>query len=140
MHIYKGCYNRRTEMSKLNRRKLQRMILQEFKMMGMADMQPMGKIGAFSRDPHGCDACGHSPCECDEHGHEMMPDMGEDSLMPMHTSSHTSMMGATSGKGQVSREDCCAAVMCLIECCSCPVTKQALMECCRDILAGDYDH
>lgn len=125
-------------MSKLNRRKLQKMILQEFKMMGMADMMPMGKIGAFSQDPHGCDACGMSPCECDEHGHEMMgDDMDEDALLPMHSSSHTPMMGSASGG--VSREDCCAAVMCLIECCSCPVTKQALIECCEDILAGDYD-
>ena len=39
-------------MSKLNRNKLKKMILQEFKMMGMADMMPMGKIGAFS---HGHD-------------------------------------------------------------------------------------
>ena len=136
-------------MSKLNRSKLKKMILQEFKMMGMADMQPMGKIGAFSHDPHGCDACGYSPCECDEHGHEMMPDIGfagddmpmdndMDALLPMHTSDATPMMGSVS-LGKVSREDCCAAVKCMIECCACPVTKQALMECCEDILAGDYD-
>ena len=110
-------------MSKLNRRKLQKMILQEFKMMGMADMQPMGKIGAFS------------------HGHDdMMDDMEEDVMLPEPTSDHTPMMGASSAKGVCSREDCCAAVMCLIECCSCPITKQALMECCQDILSGDYDH
>ena len=64
-------------MSKLNRNKLKKMILQEFKMMGMADMQPMGKIGAFSQDSsddyhigshkHGCDACGMQPCGCDEY-------------------------------------------------------------------------
>ena len=109
-------------MSKLNRRKLQKMILQEFRMMGMTDMQPMGKVGAFS------------------HGHD---EMGEDALMGMHHSDHTPMMGsemAKSHKSCVSREDCCAAVMCLIECCSCPITKQALMECCSDIMAGDYDH
>ena len=109
-------------MSKLNRSKLQKMILQEFKMMGMTDMQPMGKIGAFSQD------------------HD---DMGEDALMGMHSSDHTPMMGGgmmKSSKSCVSREDCCAAVMCLIECCSCPVTKQALMQCCQDIMAGDYDH
>ena len=120
-------------MSKLNRDKIKKMILQEMKMLGMADMQPMGKIGAFS------------------HGHDdMMPDygypgddMGEDALMGMHSSDHTPMMGAgmmSSPKDCVSREDCCAAVMCLIECCSCPVTKMALMECCQDIMAGDYDH
>ena len=127
-------------MSKLNRNKLQKMILQEFKMMGMADMMPMGKIGAFSHDPHGCDACGCSPCECDEHGHEMMDmpmDNDMDALLPMHTSDATPMMGGATGG--VSREDCCAAVKCMIECCACPVTKQALMECCEDILAGDYD-
>ena len=43
------------------------------------------------------------------------------------------------GQGTVSREDCCEAVKCLIECCSCPITKQALMECCEDILSGAYD-
>ena len=123
-------------MSKLNRNKLKKMILQEFKMMGMTDMMPMGKVGAFSQD------------------HEMMPDMGfagddmpmdndMDALMPAHSSDHTPMMGSgmmKSSKSCVSREDCCAAVMCLIECCSCPVTKQALMECCQDMMAGDYDH
>ena len=114
-------------MSKLNRSKLQKMILQEFKLMGMADMAPMGKIGAFSQ----------------EHDHGMMGDMEEDVMLPDHSSDHTPMMGSgmmKSSKSCVSREDCCAAVMCLIECCSCPVTKQALMECCQDIMAGDYDH
>ena len=112
-------------MSKLNRRKLQKMILQEFKMMGMADMQPMGKVGAFSHD----------------HDHDMMGGMEEDMMLPEPTSSHTPMMGGSHmGSGGVSREDCCAAVMCMIECCSCPVTKQALMECCEDIMSGDYDH
>ncbi len=42
-------------------------------------------------------------------------------------------------KGSVSREDCCAAVMALIECCSCPNTKQMLTECCEDLLSGHYD-
>ncbi len=111
------------------------MILQEFKMMGMQPMQSMGKIGAFSKDPHGCDACGASPCGCDEYD-----EMGEDSLMGMHTSSHTPPMGASAGHGSVSREDCCAAIMCMIECCSCEITKAALMECCQDIMSGDYDH
>ena len=112
-------------MSKLNRSKLQKMILQEFRMMGMADMQPMGKIGAFSQD----------------HDHSMMSDMEEDVMLPEPTSDHTPMMGmsSSSAKGSCSREACCAAVMCLIECCSCPITKQALMECCEDIMAGDYD-
>ena len=114
-------------MSKLNRSKLKKMILQEFKMMGMAEMPMMGKVGAFSQD----------------HDDMMDHDMGEDALMGAHSSDHTPPMGGgmmKSPKSCVSREDCCAAVMCLIECCSCPITKQALMECCADIMAGDYDH
>ena len=118
-------------MSKLNRNKLQKLILQEFKMLGMGDMDHMGMMGgSSSRMMDQGSSCGDDP---------MMPmDNDVDALLPMHTSDHTPMMGG--GHGQVSREDCCAAVMCLIECCSCPVTKAALMECCEDIMAGDYDH
>ena len=112
-------------MSKLDRKSIQRMILKEMNFLGMADMQPMGKIGAFSKGHDSMSSCGDDGME-------------EDVMLPMHTSSHTPMMGG--GKGSVSREDCCAAVMCLVECCSCPITKQALMECCEDIMAGDYDH
>ena len=127
-------------MSKLNRSKLQKMILQEFKMMGMTDMQPMGKIG------HALGTLTDAGYEVDatkSHHGFAGDDMGEDALMGMHSSDHTPMMGGgmmKSSKSCVSREDCCAAVMCLIECCSCPVTKQALMQCCQDIMAGDYDH
>ena len=131
-------------MSKLNRKQLQKMILTEFKMIGMTGMQPFGKVGAFSQDlghvgshKHGCDACGMSPCGCDEYEDEMPMDNDMDALLPMHTSDSTPMMG--SSMGNVSREDCCAAVMCLIECCSCEITKAALMECCEDIMSGDYD-
>lgn len=97
-------------MSLVNRDKIRRLILKEFKMMGMADlghggMKPMG----FSNH---------------EGQHVSMPDVA---------SSHAP------SKNNVSREDCCAAVMCLIECCSCPVTKQALIECCQDILSGQHD-
>ena len=116
-------------MSKLNRNKLKKMILQEFKMMGMADMMPMGKIGAFSQDH-------------DDMMHDMPMDNDMDALLPVHSSDATPMMGGgmmNSPKSCVSREDCCAAVMCMIECCSCPITKAALMECCEDIMAGDYD-
>tara|TARA_A200000159_G_C7209629_1_gene291506 strand:+ start:182 stop:538 length:357 start_codon:yes stop_codon:yes gene_type:complete len=118
-------------MSKLNRNKLQKLILQEFKMLGMGDMDHMGMMGGSSaRMMDNGSSCGDDP---------MMPmDNDADALLPMHTSDHTPIMGT--GLGQVSREDCCAAVMCLIECCSCPVTKAALMECCEDIMAGDYDH
>ena len=130
-------------MSKLNRKQLQKMILTEFKMIGMTGMQPFGKIGAFSQaNDHGCDACGKSPCGCDEYEDDhnsMMPmDNDMDALLPTHTSHSTPMMG--SSMGNVSREDCCAAVMCLIECCSCEITKAALMECCEDIMSGDYDN
>ena len=37
--------------------------------------------------------------------------------------------------GGVSKEDCCKAVMCLIECCDCPETKSLLKQCCEDILS-----
>lgn len=118
-------------MSKLNRKKLQKMILKEFKMIGMTNMQPMGKIGAFSSD--------EQP-EYDMSGvMDGLRGMEEDTLMPMHTSDATPAMGSAS-MGTVSREDCCTAVMSMIECCSCPVTKAALMECCEDIMSGDYDN
>ena len=41
--------------------------------------------------------------------------------------------------GTVSREDCCAAVMCLIECCSCPVTREEIARCCSELLSGNYN-
>ena len=41
-------------------------------------------------------------------------------------------------KGTVSKADCCAAVMCLIECCSCPVTRAKLAACCNEIMAGHH--
>jgi hypothetical protein len=118
-------------MSSVNRNKIRKLILKEFKMMGMQPMHSMGKIGAFSQNSQGCDACGMSPCGCDEYN-----EMGEDALMPQHSMQQP--MGH-SHKGNVSREDCCAAVMCLIECCECPVTKQELMACCEDILSGQHD-
>ena len=42
-------------------------------------------------------------------------------------------------KGTVSREDCCAAVMCLIECCECPATRRELERCCADLMSGRHD-
>ena len=95
-------------MSSIDRNKIRKLILQEFKMMGMADMghggmKPMGMV--------------HSEPMAD-HGHSMMK----------------------SPKSCVSREDCCAAIMCLVECCKCPITKQVIMECCQDILSGAHDH
>ena len=97
-------------MSSINRNKIRKLILKEFKMMGMTDMghggmQPMG-----FPDPR--------PDMHMDYGHDVMK----------------------SPKNCVSREDCCAAIMCLVECCECPVTKQAIMECCQEILSGHYDH
>tara|TARA_R110001599_G_scaffold152852_3_gene337943 strand:- start:87 stop:464 length:378 start_codon:yes stop_codon:yes gene_type:complete len=124
-------------MSRLNRKKLQKLILSEFKMMGMAPLGAITPMSSLTGDDmhvgsheHGCDACGMSPCGCDEYEDDMHD------KMPMMKSMSTPMNSA----GSVSREDCCEAVKCLIECCSCPITKAALLECCEDILSGDYDN
>ena len=111
-------------MSKLNRKALRKMLLKEFKMIGMGNMGTLGSapLGMPSR---GCGACGESPCGCQEVQEDYLeapPVLGQGQ------------------QGSVSREDCCEAVKCLIECCSCPVTIQALLECCEDILAGKHDH
>ena len=107
-------------MSSINRDKIRKLILKEFKMMGMADMghggmKPMGMLS-------------HTP----------MPDM-EMEMDHDHSDMGHSHSMVKSPKSCVSREDCCAAIMCLIECCECPITKQAIMECCQDILSGHYD-
>jgi hypothetical protein len=97
-------------MSKLNRNALKKMILKEFKMMGMAPMEG-GMIG-------------HSPFP------SLKPDHGHDDMeMTVHSVDRHH-------KGNVSKEDCCKAVLCLIECCDCPETKQLLRSCCEDILAS----
>ena len=100
-------------MSSIDRDKIRKIILKEFKMMGMTDMghggmQPMG----FPDPRPNMHMGGES------HGHSVMK----------------------SPKNCVSREDCCAAIMCLVECCECPITKQAIMECCHEILSGQHDH
>ena len=122
-------------MSKLNRNNLKRIILQEFKMLGMGNMDHMGMMGGSGARMSGGSSCGD---DYEDDYMDMPMDNDMDALLPAHTSDHTPMMGGV-GRGQVSREDCCAAVMCMIECCSCPVTKAALMECCEDIMSGDYD-
>ena len=98
-------------MSSINRNKIRKLILKEFKMMGMAD------LGHGGMKPMGLSS------------HNTMPEMGADH-------GHSAMK---SPKSCVSREDCCAAIMCLIECCECPITKQAIMECCQDLLSGQHD-
>ena len=105
-------------MSKIDRKKLQKLILNEMKMLGMADLNPMADM--VSHTSGVCPSCGQSECGCDS-----VEDVGMES-------SH-------GHKKTVSREDCCAAVMCLIECCSCPVTRSALEACCSDILSGKHD-
>lgn len=98
-------------MSQLNRKALKKLILKEFRMMGMA---PMGAVG-------------DAPLGMSSHGGDH--DMDEDYLTP--PDDHRSHSAGT-----VSKEDCCKAVLCLIECCSCPITKQKLQECCDEILAS----
>ena len=100
-------------MSTVNRDKIRKLILKEFKMMGMTDMGHGGMkpMGMSHPSPMDGDHMDHG------HGQEVMK----------------------SPKSCVSREDCCAAIMCLVECCECPATKQAIMECCNDILSGHYD-
>ena len=101
-------------MKRLNRRGLKKLLLKEFKMMGMT--------------PLGGEMIGDSPFPKMDHGGGSFGDYNEDALMPM--SSHGSAAGS------VSREDCCKAVLCLIECCDCEITKQKIRECCEDILAS----
>lgn len=94
-------------MSKLNRNQLKKLILKEFKMMGMA---PMGAVGDV---PLGMDTGHHYD------DHATAPEVH-------HAGGH---------KGGVSKEDCCKAVLCLIECCDCSETQQLIRECCEDILS-----
>ena len=104
-------------MSRLNRKQLKKLLLKEFKMMGMA---PMGAVGDT---PLGM------------HGHSSDYGMDEDYLAPAE---HHGMHGVDHGghKGALSMEDCCKAVLCLIECCDCEITKQKIRECCEGILAS----
>ena len=115
-------------MSQLNRKALKRLILKEFKMMGMAPMGG-GMLGSspYQENHYGCDACGQSPCGCDEY--EDDHDHGQFSM----TVGKADYVGGH--KGEVSREDCCKAVLCLIECCECEETKAKLRQVCDELLA-----
>ncbi len=95
-------------MSKLNRKQLRRMLLREFKMIGMGSPH-VGMIG-------------HSPYQDMDYGHDEME-------MVVHK-------GGMHHEGSVSKEDCCKAILCLIECCDCPKTKQKIQQCCDEILAS----
>ena len=114
----------------MNRKLIRKAILKEFKMLGMGDLGSggLGVMGLGNKgkgghpghnapvNHHGCDACGQSPCGCDEY-----EDYSHDSHQQL-------------GQGSVSRESCCEAVLCLIECCECPETKERLRQCCEDLL------
>ena len=102
-------------MSQLNRNQLKKMILKEFKMLGM------GSMGTVGNSPMGMSQHGHDNYE-EDYG------MEEDYLAP--TEDHVGH------KGALSMEDCCKAVLCLIECCDCEITKQKIRECCNEILAS----
>lgn len=97
--------------TKLTKDTLRRAILKEFKMLGMGSPAPMQmkSLAHSSMDHSGMD---HGGMEMEVH---------------------------SMGQGSVSRESCCEAVMCMVECCSCPVTKAALIECCQALMSGEYD-
>ena len=103
-------------MSILNRKQLKKLLLKEFKMLGMA--------------PMGGGMIGHSPYEA-----EAIHD--DDFGMEMHAVDHVEEYGhesASSDLRRVSREDCCAAVLCLIECCTCEETKARLRQVCDELM------
>ena len=102
-------------MSSIDRNKIRKLILKEFKMIGMTG------LGHGGMKPMGMPTQNHMP--------EMEMEVGMDH-------GHSVM---NSSKSCVSREACCAAIMCLVECCDCPKTKQMIMECCQDILSGQFD-
>ena len=136
-------------MSQLNRKQLRKMLLKEFKMIGMGDMGTIGSspMGISNYNSHGCDACGMSPCGCDEypdleydhpeHGRRRVDDIeslgGDEAFGVGFEAGSSGAFGHS--QGTVSKEDCCKAVLCLIECCDCPETKSLLREYCEDILS-----
>ena len=93
-------------MAKLNRNQLKRLLLKEFKMMGMAPMGQMMHGSAYDEDDH----------------------YDEYDAMPAHDGG--------GHKGALSMEDCCKAVLCLIECCDCESTKAKIRQCCEEILGN----
>ena len=104
-------------MARIDRNQLKKLILKEFKMMGMMPMDG----GMIGHSPHASMEYDH-PGD----GHEVMHDI--EISMPAS--------GGMMSKGTVSKEDCCRAVLCLVECCDCPDTKEMLRQCCEDILSS----
>lgn len=135
-------------MSKLTKSRLRNAILKEFKMLGMGSPAPMkiqslAKSGCYScgmspcgcDDDGSCDACGGYPCKCDGYDEPA----GLDNMNPNGAFGMGIYAAGHISEGSVSREACCEAVMCMVECCACPVTKAALIECCQAIMSGEYD-
>ena len=93
-------------------------------MIGMGNPGILGDA-PLGMSPRGCDYCGKSPCECDEYDHAEEAAGNE----------------VVSGRLKtVSKEDCCTAVLCLIECCSCEETKAKLRQVCDEIMNKSDDY
>jgi hypothetical protein len=107
-------------MSVLNRKQLKKLLLKEFKMLGMA--------------PMGGNMMGHAQHEDDMH---VLPYEEE---YPDNIISDDQLHAPRAQKGTVSREDCCAAVLSLIECCSCEETKAKLREACDELMNRSDDY
>ena len=124
-------------MSRINRKQLRNMLLKEFRMMGIA---PMGG-GMMGSSPF---PSPQPDLEYDhpEHGHRRVDDIGSldgDSAFGVGFEAGASgVLGHSHGghKGSLTMEDCCKAVLCLIECCDCEITKQKIADCCHGILAS----
>ena len=97
--------------NRLYRKNLQKLLLKEMKMLGMMPMDGMGHMGSLAPDDYQSGGCG------DEYEDE--PEINSSAM-----------------KGTVSREDCCAAILCMLECCDCPATRQVLKEACMRALNG----
>ena len=109
---------------RLTSNKLRRMVLQEFKNLGMV---PMGAISSHHGAKH---HMGY-----DDH------ELGEDVLMPHHDEvgasgrRHHEKMGH---EDKLSKEDCCIAVMAIANTCSCPMTREKIIDLCDSLLSGDH--
>ena len=120
-------------MSQINRKQLRKLLLKEFKMIGMGspDVGMLGHSPFPSQQP---DLEYDHPAD----GHKVVDDIsslgGDEAFGVGFEAGSSGAFGHSQGK--VSKEDCCIAVLCLIECCECPKTKQLITECCEDILAS----
>ena len=84
----------------------------------MIGMTPMGGIGHMKSIADS--GCGSDDDYSEPHDYQPAEPMG-------HSGSH---------RGVVNKEDTCAAVMCLIECCECPETRRVLTDACNSLLRG----